>query len=111
MGDYFLVLEHRDQIVGYTFGEMKSNPTPVFESDPRYLEIHEIYIAPGHRDQGQGQLMMQAVKSEAEQHEITNFLVGSSNRDWHRTVKFYESLGFNMWYVQMYASKENESIS
>lgn len=102
LGDYFFVLEHKGRIVGYTFGEIKLNPTPVFDRDEKYLEIYEIYINQNHRDQGQGKLLIDAIKSEAKQHNVAHLLVGSSNKKWHRTVKFYEELGFKMWYVQMY---------
>lgn len=102
LGDFFFVLEYSGVIVGYTFGEVKSHLTPVFKQNECYLEIYELYLESEHREQGQGRQLIEALKGEAKKQNIIHFLVGSSNREWNRTIKFYEDLGFKMWYVQMY---------
>lgn len=107
IGDFFFVIEFGEQIVGYTFGEIKTHPTPVFESSEKYLEIYEIYMDDDHREQGQGRQLLEALMQEAKNHHIHHFLVGSSNKEWQRTVKFYEDLGFKMWYVQMYKGEKS----
>ncbi|WP_102711606.1 GNAT family N-acetyltransferase [Paenibacillus castaneae] len=55
-----------------------------------------------HRGQGLGKRLIKELLSKAEENNVTRTLVGSSNKRWQQTASFYDQLGFNMWYVQMY---------
>ncbi|WP_083927302.1 GNAT family N-acetyltransferase [Paenibacillus terrigena] len=55
-----------------------------------------------HRGQGLGKRLIKELISKAEENSVTRVLVGSSNKRWKQTARFYDELGFNMWYVQMY---------
>ncbi|MCK6073896.1 GNAT family N-acetyltransferase [Paenibacillus silvae] len=103
LNDYFYVVELQDVIVGYAFGDIRrGNAEPVIPQADVYLELHEVYIHPEHRRKGIGRELVQCLLNQAQQHQVERALVGSSNRSWKDTAAFYEELGFQMWYIQMY---------
>lgn len=100
---YFYVVEFEGDIVGYAFGKInQGNAGPVIPNEERYLEIYEVYIHQGHRGKGLGTRLVKELIETAERNNVTRYIVGSSNKHWEETTKFYEKLGFKMWYVQMY---------
>lgn len=91
------------KIIGYTFGEIRiGQAQPVIAQEERYIEVFEVYVESSYRSQGVGQQLVEYLQSRGEADGVTRMLVGSSNRNWSDTVRFYEKQGFNMWYVQMY---------
>ena len=103
LNDYFYVAVIDDEVVGYVFGEIRNGSAgPVIPQNENYLEIFEIYIHPNYRNQGVGRALLSTIHKQAESNGITRFLVGSSNRRWKETADFYEELGYQMWYIQMF---------
>jgi len=103
LNGYFFVAEADQKIIGYTFGEIRiGQAQPVIAQDERYIEIFEVYVESSYRSQGVGQQLVEYLQSRGEADGVTRMLVGSSNRNWSDTIRFYEKQGFNMWYVQMY---------
>lgn len=103
INDYFYIVTFEDEIVGYSFGNINiGNAGPVIPFDEYYLEIYEVYIQPEHRGKSLGTRLVKELLAKAEENNISRFLVGSSNKSGLETAKFYEEIGFNMWYFQMY---------
>ncbi|MCQ6557666.1 GNAT family N-acetyltransferase [Paenibacillus mendelii] len=103
LNEYFYVVAAEGRIVGYSFGEVRSgNAGQIIPPDESYLEIFEVYIHPDHRSEGMGKKLVGHLMEQAEKNQVTRLLVGSSNRRWKETAKFYEELGFSMWYFQMF---------
>ncbi|WP_158302086.1 GNAT family N-acetyltransferase [Paenibacillus mesophilus] len=65
-------------------------------------DIHEVYIEESHRANGLGTQLVRMLLEKAESNGVHRATVGSSNRDWQPAARFYEQLGFGMWYFQMY---------
>ncbi|MCL5996588.1 MAG: GNAT family N-acetyltransferase [Chloroflexi bacterium] len=103
VNDYLWVAEYRGRVIGYTCGVVKVSGGPgLIAAGERFLDIQEVYLHPDHRDRGVGHQLLQHQMQEAEAHGVTRAIVGSSNKDWRRTVAFYEALGFHMWAVTLY---------
>ncbi|MGO4528528.1 GNAT family N-acetyltransferase [Paenibacillus sp. 2TAF8] len=103
LNEYFYIVELYDVVIGYAFGVIRrGNAEPVISQAEEYLEIHEAYIHPDHRSKGIGKELVKCLLDQAQEQRIERALVGSSNRRWKDTATFYEELGFNMWYIQMY---------
>lgn len=103
LNDYFYIVELHGVVIGYAFGEIRcGNAEPVIPQADVYLEIHEVYIRPEHRSKGVGKELVRCLTDKACENQIERALIGSSNRRWKDTASFYEELGFNMWYIQMY---------
>src|SRR5690606_549681 len=103
LNHYFYVAVEGQAVVGYAFGEVrKGNAGPVISADQPYLEIFEVYIQPEHRSQGVGKQLWESLTRAAASPNEYRLLLSSSNRNWQDTAHFYEQLGFQMWYVQMY---------
>lgn len=103
LNEYFYVVGLHGVVIGFAFGEIRcGNAEPVIPQADGYLEIHEVYIHPEHRSKGIGKELINCLIDKASEHQIVRALVGSSNRRWKDTASFYEKLGFDMWYIQMY---------
>lgn len=103
LNGYFFVAETDQRIIGYSFGEVREkNALPIFTHEERFFEIFEVYVDPDFRSQGVGTQLVERLISKCSDNNITRILVGSSNKQWEDTIRFYENQGFKMWYVQMY---------
>jgi GNAT superfamily N-acetyltransferase len=103
ISEYFCIAEHGQSVVAYAFGKVKTGEgNAVIRQGELYLDIHEVYIEEGHRANGLGTQLVQTLLEKAECNGVHRATVGSSNRDWQPTARFYEQLGFGMWYIQMY---------
>jgi GNAT superfamily N-acetyltransferase len=83
-----------DEVVGYVFGEVrKGKAGPAIPLEEPYLEIFEVYVHPDYRSQGLGKKLIFEMVKKAESNQVHR---------WRETAAFYEALGFNMWYIQMF---------
>ena len=100
---YFWVAEDSARIVGFAYGSVHTSEClAVIPAGETYLEVDEVYVHPDYRCQSIGSQLVDRLIDEAGSHGITRFLLMSANKDWQRTVSFYQKHGFKMWYVQMH---------
>jgi len=103
LGPFFLIAESDDKIVSLISGsKYVSDGLAIVPKDVAYLEIDDIYISPQFRSTGIGGLLVDAVLEKAKQQEFGYVLVYSATKDIHTVLKFYESHGFQSWYIQMF---------
>lgn len=103
LGDYCLVAEVDDALVGFVLGsEHTSLGLAVIPQGQRYLEIDDLYVVPAMRQRGIGGELLQAVEHRARTNGIEHFLLYSAVKDLDAIVKFYRCHGFNSWFIQMY---------
>lgn len=103
LGQYFWVAEDAGQIIGFAYGSVHtSEGLAVIPAGEIHLEIDEVYVHPDYRCGGIGGQLVDRLLDEAGSHGLTRFLLMSANKDWQRTVSFYQKHGFKMWYVQMH---------
>ncbi len=60
-----------------------------------------MYVAVRHRGKGVGMMLMRKLLEVAGGRGVEDSLVYSSNRDYVRTARFYEKLGYEMWHIHM----------
>jgi len=106
LGECCLVAEVDGQVIGFVIGELRSTAgnefvEGVLDDAAAYLEVQDLYVAPGHRGRGVGTLLMRHLLQIADNRGISGSLVYSANRDYARTARFYESLGYDMWHIHM----------
>jgi GNAT superfamily N-acetyltransferase len=106
IGDYFLVADLGGRVVGYVIGEVRATAgnefvENVLDDRPEYLEVQDLYVDVEHRGHGIGTKLMRAVLAAAEHRGVAGSLVYSANRDYLRTARFYERLGYDMWHIHM----------
>ena len=106
LGECFLVAELAGQVVGFAIGQIR--PTAgnefvegVLDDEPAYLEVQDLYVAPDRRGRGLGGRLMRTLLDHAAATGATGSLVYSANRDYLRTARFYEKLGYQMWHIHM----------
>ena len=102
----FYVATRDAQVIGYAIGEIRQTANNEFvegvlDDRPSYLEVQNIRVAAEHRNRGIGAAMMKALLDAAAEQGVTGSLVYSSNRDYIRTARFYEKLGYEMWHIHM----------
>ena len=103
LGPYFLVAEQAGRIAGFGSGSADiSEGNAVFSVGERYLEVDDLYVSPGMRDQGIGGRLLDELLAQARQEGIQRFLVYSSSRDTDAILRFYRRHGLETWYVQMF---------
>lgn len=103
ISEYFCIAEYGQSVVAYAFGKVKMGEgNAVIRQGELYLDIHEVYIEESHRANGLGTQLVRTLLDKAESNGVHRATVGSSNRDWQPAARFYEQLGFGMWYFQMY---------
>ena len=103
LGTYCYVATHGKEIVAYAWGvESVSEGMAVIPRDAPYLEVEELMVKPGCRDQGIGGLLLDTLLQAARDRGIDRFLVYSANQDTERIMRFYGKHGFRSWCVMMY---------
>ena len=113
LGECFLVAESCGSIVGFAIGAIRSTEANEFvegvlDDQPLYLEVQDVYVAAGRRGRGIGASLMRELIAGARTRGVTNSLVYSANRDYLRTARFYEKLGYGMWHIHMTRREEGE---
>lgn len=99
----FWVAEHANAVVGYVRGDIQMDQAqPAIPAGERYLKVRELYVTKALRSKGIGRELMAAIQTAAEQMGITRAQLKSANVDSAVVQRFYESLGYRVWYVQMY---------
>jgi ribosomal protein S18 acetylase RimI-like enzyme len=99
----FWVAIHGDAVVGYVRGEiLVDKAQPAIPAGERYLKVRELYVKKESRALGIGKALMQAIHVAAEQVGVTRAQLKSTNTNTEDIQHFYESLGYRVWYVQMY---------
>ena len=106
LGECFLVAELAGRVVGFVIGEIRSTANNEFvegvlDDEPAYLEVQDLYVASDHRGRGLGGRLMRTLLDHAAATGATGSLVYSANRDYLRTARFYEKLGYQMWHIHM----------
>jgi ribosomal protein S18 acetylase RimI-like enzyme len=106
LGECFLVAELAGRVVGFVIGQIR--PTThnefvegVLDGEPAYLEVQDLYVASDQRGRGLGGRLMRTLLDHAAALGATGSLVYSANRDYVRTARFYEKLGYRMWHIHM----------
>lgn len=99
----FWVAEYDGAVVGYVRGEIQVDQAqPAIPAGERYLKVRELFVTKSSRAQGIGRLLMGSIQAAAEQMGVTRAQLKSANIDSEKVQRFYESLGYRVWYVQMY---------
>ena len=102
MGEYFLVAQAAEGIVGFIIGKVQTQPLCVLPAGRPYLEVKDLYVAPEHRRQGIGKALLLALFDAAAKAGVGGFTLYSASKDWQNVLGFYEKAGFRMWSFQMY---------
>ena len=103
IGSYFLVAEINNEIIGFISGAIHtSDGLAVIPEGESYLEIENLYVAPEYRKQGVGGKLVDELLARAKQDDIAYASLYSATKDVYSILKFYERLGFQSWYVQMF---------
>jgi ribosomal protein S18 acetylase RimI-like enzyme len=99
---YFLVAESAGDLVGYLQGAVRLHKwVPILPEREPYVEIEQVYVAPGFRNRRIGEQLMERLFAVAAQHGMQRFVVSSTSRDMDKILHFYRRHGFTPWYVQM----------
>lgn len=106
LGECCLVAELDGQVIGFVIGELRSTAgnefvEGVLDDAAVYLEVQDLYVASDHRGRGVGTQLMRRLLQIANDRGVSGSLVYSANRDYARTARFYESLGYDMWHIHM----------
>ncbi len=103
LGPYALVAELGGEIVGFILGSIRvaQDMGAVIPDGAEYLEIDDLYVAPGLRGNNIGSLLVEELLRTAKQAGIHWSLVYSASKDIHGILRFYERHGFRSWFVQM----------
>ena len=102
-GGYFFVGDFQGEVVAYAAGEVKLGKGYIFAPEgEQFLNVDEVFVLTGHRDQGLGTRLVQVLLDKAEAAGIVRSMVGSNNVDWLATFRFYERHGYRMHSFQMY---------
>ncbi len=106
LGECFLVAEKGGRVVGFVIAQIR--PTAgnefvegVLDDKPAYLEVQDLYVKADLRGRGIGTALMRHLLAVAEARNVDGSLVYSANRDYVRTARFYEGLGYSMWHIHM----------
>ena len=100
LSPWFLVAE-QGTVVGFIIAEHQTDQACVFDR-PGYLEVQDLYVAPGDRGRGIGTALMNRLLDRAAEQGIEQWTVYTGNRDWRRTMQFYERFGFRIWSLEMF---------
>jgi GNAT superfamily N-acetyltransferase len=99
----FLIAKIGEKVVGYVRGEIKlDDAQPAIPAGERYLKVRELYIDKTKRSAGIGRQLMKTVHEKAGEMGVYRAQLKSANTDSRTIQEFYESLGYRVWYVQMY---------
>lgn len=103
INEYALVAQTGNQLVGIVMASVHvSEGMAVIPAGERYLEIDDLYVMPEWRAQDIGHQLLDTVLARAEADGIHYQLVYTATKEIRRILRFYESCGFESWYVQMY---------
>jgi GNAT superfamily N-acetyltransferase len=110
VGGCFFVAEEDGAIVGFVLALAKDDDrsAAVVPAGARYLEIEDLYVAPGHRSGGVGARLVDAAEAWARSSGIRHLVAYSSTRDVDRVLRFYRSRGFHSWSVQVHRELDGE---
>jgi len=64
--------------------------------------LEEIYVKPAYRNRGIGTKLFHYVENEIKASGIGQILLSSANKDFDRTVRFYQKLGMHTWTVSFF---------
>ncbi len=101
----FLVVCRREEVVGFATGEVRelqAGEWIVCPAGGRYLDIEDLYVVPDLRSQGIGSVLAKRLMAAAKAEHVEYVAVYSSSQPSSRIVRFYESLGLSVWFVQMF---------
>jgi GNAT superfamily N-acetyltransferase len=102
---WFLVACDREKVVGFATGEareLKAGEWVVCPAGSRYLSVEDLYVVPALRGQGIGSALLKQLMVTAKAEQVGHVAIYSSSQPWSRVVRFYESLGLSVWFVQMF---------
>jgi ribosomal protein S18 acetylase RimI-like enzyme len=113
IGSYFWVAERGEAVIGFVLGSSAGQGSSewdyqVVAKGESYLEIDQLYVHPQHRSRGVGSRLVERLREEARSRGINQCVVAPSNREWERTIGFYEKLGFRCWYFRMFAGASTD---
>jgi ribosomal protein S18 acetylase RimI-like enzyme len=57
---------------------------------------------PAFRSRGIGSALLRIALKESERRGIDHVAVYSSSREWQRLIRFYDSFGLEVWYIQFF---------
>ena len=103
LGHQFLIAEFNSKIAGFISGSIhKSVGIAVVPNDKKYLEVDNLFVLPQYRSNGIGSALLDHLLTQAKQKGITYVTVYSATKNIHSILRFYESHGFQSWYLQMF---------
>ena len=103
LSPYLLVAEADNEVIGFISGSIhRSEGVAVIPEGESYLEIVNLYIAPGFRRRGVGSGLITQLLARAKQQGIAYALLYSAAKDIRGILSFYERHDFLSWYVQMF---------
>jgi len=91
----------QSEVIAYAAGNKYENDLCVF-SEKAYFELEEIYVKPAYRNRGIGTKLFHYVENEIKASGIGQILLSSANKDFDRTVRFYQKLGMHTWTVSFF---------
>jgi len=73
----------------------------VFPPGSQVMEIEHLYVARGHRNEGVGTALLQALIARGQETGAAGYWLSTAVRDWEHAVRFYQRHGFEVWAVRM----------
>jgi ribosomal protein S18 acetylase RimI-like enzyme len=103
LGEYFLVAETADNVVGFIGGSVRiASHMAVVPDGNRYLEIDDLYVSAPFRRRGIGDLLVEQLLAQAGRQGAGYAVLYSATKDTRTVLRFYERHQFKSWYVQMF---------
>ena len=99
-----IVAVDADELVGFVSARRKHNDgsmSAAVPRDARYLELDDLYVAPGWRSAGIGSRLVDAATRWASERGIRFMYAYSATRDFDAVLRFYRAQGFTPWSVQL----------
>jgi ribosomal protein S18 acetylase RimI-like enzyme len=107
-GDVLLLLAERDgQPVGYVLAHLQDGPDDTYPLGERYAEIYTLSVAPEHRGQGIGGLLMDRVEAQLGYLGIRDIAVSAMVEN-ASALRFYARRGFAPREVKHYRFGQSE---
>jgi ribosomal protein S18 acetylase RimI-like enzyme len=106
--EYFYVAEKDEKIIAYIACEVIENNKSVINIAGKYLEISDVYVTKSERKEGIGKMLIDKVEELAKTNGLTQIQLCSSVKDIKKIIKFYESCGFNSFFIRMFKDLNNQ---
>jgi len=99
------VAEQRGLIVGFAAGreDVSSRKGPVLDENERYFELEELYVSPGLRCRGIGDMLFARAEAFARESGYRRLLLSTATRDTMAMLRFYvKKQGMQVWSMRLF---------